>query len=140
MTMVTDMLANIQGLDLKKAALVSIAKTAEQYADLNREQLLHGKKADGSTMPPYSWTSVHKFHKPAGPIRLYDTGAFQKSIALDVGSSKLQIVSDDPHNLRKRYTDEIFGLGNTNQEYYNQEIFFPEFAEKIESQTGLKLK
>ena len=91
-------------------------------------------------MPPYSEASVKEFHTPAGPILLYDTGRFQQSFKLDVGSSKIEFLSEDLHDLKKRYGDNIFGLGATNQEYYNQEVFLPEFSQKIESQTGLKIK
>lgn len=140
MTMVSDMIETMKGLDIKKEALVSISKTSEQYVELNREQLLHGKRADGTVMPPYSEASVKKFGKPAGPIMLHDTGAFYDSFKLDVGNSKLQILSEDKYGLEKEYGNEIFGLGDTNQEYYNQEIFLPEFAQKIESQTGLKMQ
>ena len=140
MATVADMLENLKALDIKKEALVSIAATSGKILDLNREQLLHGKRSDGTTMPPYSEASVKKFHKPAGPILLYDTGRFQQSFKLDVGSSKIEFLSEDLHDLKKRYGDNIFGLGATNQEYYNQEVFLPEFSQKIESQTGLKIK
>ena len=139
MTMVSDLLAAFNGLDVQKEALVSISKTSEKFVELNREQLQFGKRADGSFMPPYSRTSVIVFGKPSGPIRLYDTGAFQKSFKLDVSSSGVKVVANDIHGLEERYSDEIYGLGNTQQEFYNQEIFLPEFAKSIEAQTGLKL-
>ena len=137
--MVSDLLAAFNGLDVQKETLVSISKTSEKFVELNREQLQFGKRADGSFMPQYSRTSVIVFGKPSGPIRLYDTGAFQKSFKLDVSSSGVKVVANDIHGLEERYSDEIYGLGNTQQEFYNQEIFLPEFAKSIEAQTGLKM-
>lgn len=139
MTMVSDMIETFKGLDLKKEALISISKTSGQYVELNQEQLSHGKRADGTKLPDYSPVSVKKFGKPAGPIMLYDTGDFYESFKLDVSSSNLQIVAADKYGLEKEYGKEIYGLGDTNQEYYNREIFLPEFAQKIEEQTGLKM-
>lgn len=137
--MVTDMIANLKSLNIQKEALISIAKTSEEYVELNREQLLDGRKADGKYMPAYSDRSVSEFGKPSGPIRLFDTGKFQKSFKLDVGNSVIQITADDPNDLAGAYGDEIFGLMPANHNDYIEYFFLPEFAAKIESQTGLKL-
>ena len=137
--MVSDLLAAFNGLDVQKEALVSISKTSEKFVELNREQLLSGKRSDGKSMPPYSDASVEIYGKPSGPILLYDTGAFQDSIEIDVDSSGYKVLADDPNDLAGAYGDEIFGLTSKNQEKYNQEIFLPEFAKSIEAQTGLKM-
>lgn len=138
MTDVLDLIQNINNLKVDRLAKQSIARTSKIMADLNREQLQSGKRADNSTMPNYSAASVKIFGKPAGPIKLYDTGAFHDSIQIDVGSDEIEFLAKDEHKLIERYTDEVLGLGDKQQEYYNEEIFYPEFAEEIEKETGLK--
>ena len=138
MTTVLDVLENFSKLDIDREVKVSIAKTSKQMADLNREQLLNGDTARTGKMPDYSPISVSVYGKPAGPIRLYDTGAFHASIQVDVGGDSLEFIADDRYNLLERYgEDNVLGLNNTQQEYYNNEIFYPEFRAKIEDATGL---
>ena len=138
MTTVLDVIEYLESLNVEREAKVAIGLTSEFILDLNREQLIHGKRADGTRMPNYSRASVVVYGKPAGPIMLYDTGNFQGSFKLDVGSEALQILADDPNDLEGRYGEEIYGLDKTNQEYYNQDIFLPELAKGIEEITGLK--
>ena len=136
---VDDLLENVQKLNVNRETLIAIGKTSTQMAELNREQLREGKQSDGQNMPPYSWVSVHKFFKPEGPIRLFDTGAFHNSIQVDVGSDEFQFIAEDRYNLFERYGENnILGLTDRQQEYYNEEIFLPVFAEQVENQTGLK--
>lgn len=124
-------------LDIQREALAAIGRTGESMLSLNREQLLHGIRADRTKMPDYSYTSVTMFGKPAGPIMLYDTGAFHESFQLDVDSREFEILAADLYDLEERYGEEIYGLTPSNQEYYNQEVFFPELMESIEVITGL---
>ncbi len=138
MATVQEVLNNFSKLNIDKDVKVSIAKTSKQMADLNREQLLEGKTATNGRFPDYSYISVTKYGKPPGAIRLFDTGAFHASIQVDVGGDSLDYLADDQHNLFDRYgEDNILGLNNTQQEYYNSEIFYPEFRAKIEEATGL---
>jgi len=137
MATVLDMIDNLKYLNIEKEALIAISKTGERILDLNRNQLLDGKKADGKAMPAYSDASVEVYGKPSGLIRLYDTGAFQESFQIDVDSSGLQILSDDPNDLAGTYGDDIFGLTTKNQEYYNKEIFLPVLMESVKNETGL---
>lgn len=137
MATVLDMIDNLKSLNIEKEALVAIGKTGERILDLNRDQLLDGKKSNGKVMPAYSDMSVEVYGKPSGPIRLYDTGAFQESFKIDVDSLGLQILSDDPNDLAGAYGDDIFGLTTKNQEYYNKEIFLPVFMDAVKNETGL---
>jgi hypothetical protein len=139
MATVLDLQDNIKAINVHVEAKSAIGRTAESYVELNREQLLEGYRADGSQLPDYSWISVKKYGKPEGPIRLFDTGAFHGSFKLDVGGEDTELIANDEHNLEERYGDEIFGLTSNSQEYYNQEIFYPEFAESLESLTGLSI-
>lgn len=139
MATVSDLHENITKINMQVEAKSAIGRTSRAIADLNREQLLEGRRADMTMMPDYSYVSVEYFGKPAGPIRLYDTGAFQESLEIDVGSDDFEVVSSDIHDLEDRYGEEIYGLAEPNQEYYNQEIFLPELCESLESITGLEI-
>jgi hypothetical protein len=137
MTAVTDLLQSLIELDVDREAKAAIGRTKSSILDLNREQLLHGMRADKTQMPDYSYLSVTMFGKTPGPIVLYDTGAFQSSFQLDVDASEFEILADDVHGLEDRYGEEIYGLTPSSQEYYNQEIYFPELMTAVEELTGL---
>lgn len=49
-------------LDIQREALAAIGRTGESMLSLNREQLLHGIRADRTKMPDYSYTSVYQSH------------------------------------------------------------------------------
>lgn len=137
MTTVLDLIEVLSELDVQRESLAAIGRTGESMLDLNREQLLHGKRADMTKMPDYSYTSVTLFGKPAGPIMLYDTGAFHGSFQLDVDSQEFEILAIDLYDLEQTYGEDIYGLTPSNQEYYNQEVFFPELIMAVEQVTGL---
>lgn len=137
MTTVLDLIEVLSELDVQRESLAAIGRTGESMLDLNREQLLHGKRADMTKMPDYSYTSVTLFGKPAGPIMLYDTGAFHGSFQLDVDSQEFEILAIDLYDLEQTYGEDIYGLTPSNQEYYNQEVFFPELMMAVEQVTGL---
>lgn len=138
MTTLEDLRETLMAVDITREVLSAIGRTSKEYINLNKDQLLDGKRADGSNMPNYSYISQTVFGKPDAPIMLYDTGAFHESMKLDVGGDELEILAEDVHGLEDRFGNEIYGLGDTNQEFYNQDIFFPELMEAIEALTGLK--
>lgn len=106
----------------------SITEAMEQY---NREQLQRGEKSDGDILPDYSETSVNVYGKPAGPIRLYETGEFYDSITALALDNVIRFVSQpfkqDPltgriTNLEERYGQEIIGLTNENLEKIRRQV------------------
>jgi hypothetical protein len=137
MTDAAGLLDTLNQLDVGRESKAAIGRTRDGILDLNREQLLHGLRADRTTMPDYSYISVTMFGKPQGPIMLYDTGSFHNSFQLDVDSDEFEILAEDLHELEERYGEEIYGLTPSNQEYYNQEVFFPELMSAVEELTGL---
>jgi hypothetical protein len=124
---------NLQALDIQTVSVQSIEQTKEYYADLNAEQLNKGRKQDGSLMPDYSLRSVIQFNKPAGPIKLYDTGAFYKGLKLDVNGVKLSVYSTDSKSdmLESKYGTEIFGLSIPFKREYIKDALQPEFIKRV---------
>ena len=134
---VLDLYNVLNNLDVELEAIKAMTSTSDEIVHANKEQLLQGTKADGTTMPNYSPVSVSIYGKPDGPIRLFDTGAFQESFKVEVDSDGFNIKANDIHELEDRYTSEIYGLDPLSQEYYNTEIFAPIFISNIQQQTGL---
>lgn len=139
---VLELIENLDKLNVEKVVKQSISATSQIIAQLNREQLKSGKRADNSTMPNYSDASVNLFGKPAGPIMLFDTGAFHASITVQIKGDEVITTGKDLYNLSdpKKYTDEIYGLADVQQEIYNENVFYPELATEIENETGLNFK
>ena len=96
-----------------------------QMSDLNTEgQLREGVKADGSIMPDYSPVSVEVYGKPPGPIKLFDTGDFYKSIDYSF-AKKITVTFDsvkDDDNLIDIYGSAIIGLNDESREFIMPEI------------------
>ena len=138
MTDVLDLIETLNNLNIKDEVVKAIQATTDEIAFANTDQLMHGTRSDGSMMPPYSPVSVSKYHKPNGPIRLYDTGAFHKSFKAKADSSGFIIDAVDLYDLEDRYGETIYGLNDLSQEFYNEEEFFPIFSDNIEQKTGLR--
>ena len=137
---VLELIENLNKLNVEKVVKQSISATSQTIAQLNREQLKSGKRADNSNMPNYSDASINLFGKPAGPIMLFDTGAFHSSITVQIKGDEILTTSKDLYDLSKKYTDEIYGLADVQQEIYNENVFYPELATEIENETGLNFK
>lgn len=112
----------------------SVMESEGQITDLNREQLDIGLMADGNSLPDYSQTSIDKFGKQPGPIRLYDTGDFWKGFYIDSGADAFDIRSTDEKEtmLVDNYSSEIFGLV-ANQRQRLAEIIKPLIVNKIKN-------
>lgn len=105
-----------QLVKLKKARnqipnIIRDALISEQafIAQLNRDQLLDGKKADGTNMPDYVQNS--KAPSSPGEITLFDTGEFQAGIEPLFGNDELNLLGTDEKTeiLVAKY-GEILGL------------------------------
>lgn len=105
---------------------------------LNVKQLKEGKRSDGISLPDYSETSVKIYGKPAGAIKLFDTGDFYNSIEAKTEKSTIKLISTDPKytqadiNLRGRYGKEILGLTEKNIENVREKIISPLIIEIIQ--------
>ena len=104
---------------------------AELFSDIieqmNREQLLQGKKADGTNMPDYVARS--KTGK-TGKINLFDTGNFQAGFKASK-TSKISIdVESDNKMFLKKYGD-IFGLNKSNLEIFRKTYLIPAMQKQL---------
>jgi len=90
-------LAKLQAIDIDKEVQDAFNEEAYFAEDLNREQLMEGKGGDRQ-MPDYSPTSVTKYGKPAGPIKLFDEGNFQKGITYQAEGETIKALSTDRKN------------------------------------------
>lgn len=138
----------MEALDTLKSKLIGIkvnilsliAEVIEENSslieDLNISQLEKGQRADGVTLPNYSRTSVMKFGKPAGPIKLFDKGDYYKSITLKVFDKYFESTNTDSKDeeLRGRYGDEILGISDDNQQIIIDTILLPELQKKVNEQ------
>lgn len=113
MTTATQLLEKLNKIDVTLAAQIAIENTATEATKAQRMQLSQGLKSDGTSLPDYSIKSVTQYGKPAGPIKLYDTGDFYRGILIDVREDIFIIESADPKNmmLQNRYGKDILGLG-----------------------------
>jgi hypothetical protein len=100
-------------------------------AELNREQLMDGERSDGTSLPDYSPTSVNVYGKPSGPIKLFDTGAFQESIIVIASENAYRFLSSPLKrdemtgritNLKEKYGEEIIGLGKEGLDEIRQKV------------------
>jgi len=80
--------------------------------DLNIAQLQRGERVDGSIQDDYSPTSVFKYGKPPGPIRLFDTGAFYRGVTLEIFTRSFQMIGRDIKTdfLERGRFGEVVGL------------------------------
>jgi hypothetical protein len=111
MTTALQMLKRLERVDVLLSAQAAIEETASDATKAQRDQLNQGLKSDGTYQPDYSPTSVTKFGKPPGPIKLFDTGSFYRGIIVDVLGEKFSIFSIDEKNdfLEVKYSP--LGLG-----------------------------
>ena len=149
MATVLDMIDNLNGLDIHKEAIAAIEKTAGKMADLNREQLSAGYDSRGHKLSPHyssrKYATMKNAMNPEPGMWHPDlilTGAFVDSFKVNVAGNDIEFEATDPKSddLLERYGDDVLGLFDTEQEYYNERIFFPEFAGAIAEATGLKFE
>lgn len=107
---------SIGDIDLNAITQRALEARQDIIAELNRDQLRDGRTATGASLPPYSRTSVVKFGKPPGAIKLFDTGAFYDSIKPEFAGSSFLVDDTDSKKdmLQDRYGDDILGLSEEN--------------------------
>lgn len=129
----------IKSVNFDKLIHDSLENTKGSLADINRERMLDGVRADGSIMPTYSYISQTVYGYPNSPIKLKATGAFQAAIKVDVLGSVIKTDSTDSKSemLQERYGIEIFGSGGDYKKQFIKESLNPEFISNVHKATGL---
>lgn len=132
---------NLTNLDTDKVITEAFNDSADDLAQINRERMLDGKRADGTTMPDYSPVSVKVYGYPPGPIRLKATGAFQAAVKVEVRNDVVSTGSTDnkSETLQGRYGN-IFGTYGPYKIEFNNQYLGPRVREKISNLLQLKFK
>lgn len=139
MATLSQLLARIQQIDIAKEVEDAFNQEAYFAEDLNREQLMGGLGGD-RPMPEYSIKSITKYGKPAGRIRLYDEGDFQKGITYKAEGDTIKAFSTDRKNdyLEERYMEYApLKLTPENKKDMARQMQY-KMAENIGYKTGLK--
>ena len=131
--------------NLKQIAAIAIQDTETEFIKLNVEQLESGfdskkKRLRKYRSPQYAQLKNQQNALPGlGNPDLILTGAFTGSFNLNVAAENYTIFATDykANDLTKKYGDDIFGLGETQNEYYSQNVVFPVMMETITTMTGL---
>ena len=99
---------NIAAINLNKATQAALKARGNDIAELNREQLQRGEDVSGASLPDYSPASVAT-GKPAGAIKLFDTGDFYKAIKPEFADTSFMVTDTDPKAaiLQRDYGDVI---------------------------------
>lgn len=142
-----DLLENLRTINVINDAIEAAAGTKDEMARLNVEQLASGRDSEGSKLSPKyrnkSYAAKKNRINPAPGMWNPDlilTGAFTGSLNVSVSGQNINFSSGDSKKagLVKKYGDNIFGLNDKQQDYYNYEVFLPEFRDIITSKTGLE--
>lgn len=146
MATVLDVIDNLEALDIHRESKIAVGKTTEAMIALNKEQLEAGYGADGKRIGRYR-SQVYAQMKNAmnplpglGNVDLILTGAFSDSFQVDVNGDEIERIATDSKTdvLIDKYGDDVFGLTDNNQEFYNEEVFYPVMADQVTDQTGLE--
>ncbi len=143
-----DLIRNSQALNVESEAVTSIQRTEKDMAELNREQLAAGFDAQGDRLMPYRSRDYAEFKHQMNPEPglgnpdLILTGAFVHSLRVRGQGKNIIFHASDikADDLLKKYGDDVLGLSDRQQEYYNEDVFYPVFSKRIENKTGLKMK
>lgn len=116
--------------DFLRELLEQLAPVIE---DLNIAQLQQGERADGSSLPDYSETSVKVYGKPRGAIKLFDQGDFYRGITVKLSINKLEIEGTDSKTakLQNTYGANILGLQEDSIDSLRQDYIEPEMIKRV---------
>lgn len=112
----------------------TLKELAPVIEDLLADQLQRGEKGDGTKLPDYSPVSVRVYGKPAGPIRLFETGAFYRGMTLAVTAKDFEIIDTDSKTakLTETYGDAILLLSPKSVQVLVDDYLVIELSKKAE--------
>lgn len=116
MAFLNQLIQRFESLQVQDIIAESFEETAENYADLNAEQMYSGRNSEGDPITPtYTQLTVaYKKRKgqPADRVTLRDTGDFYQGIYAKLEGITITVGSADEKTkqLEEKYGEEIFGL------------------------------
>jgi hypothetical protein len=132
MSTIKNLRKRVQNFQVQEVAVKSLDQTKEAIADLNVQQMISGKRADGSEiLPTYKDITIaikKSKGQPTDRVTLRDTGLFQEKITTTVTANKVITDSSDDKSekLQKKY-GRIFGLSENFKSEYLRENLNPAF-------------
>ena len=144
MATLREMSKRLKNLDTTKIYIQVMNQESEQVLDMNRSQLLLGLTSRGKKIKPkyrnkrYAQKKRKLNSKPGiGTPDLKLSGDFHNSFTLKKKNNDYEF--DATVSYKKYITpsrgdygyDNVFGLNPKNQKKFNNEIFYPEYMERI---------
>lgn len=142
---IDDLLETIGNLDIPFEVQEAIDETKQGIIDRQKDQLMHGQRADGSIIGKYKNPAYAKMKNALNPLPGFGVmdwklkGDLYSALFVDVREDGSYIVdSADPKAgpLEERLGDPM-GLQPKNQQQYIDEQLEPFFLERIHEATGL---
>ena len=139
MSTIFDLYAKIQKLDIDEVSESAFEASEEDFARLNREQMIEGFDKTGNRFKKYA-NNAYAAKKQAmnpqpgfGNPDLKLTGSFQRQLRVDVDGEKVRIYSLDEKSafLEKKYPT-AFGLGGAFRELF-LDMLQPRIIAKLKS-------
>lgn len=137
MTTIAALRRRFENLNVSEVSENSIDATKDQYKEQQRDQLAHGKRADGSQIGKYRNPAYARKKAAMNPLAGFGnvdlklTGSYYKDLFVDVRSDVIAVDSSDSKagDLEKKYGDP-FGLGGEYRAKYIQALE-PVFINKV---------
>lgn len=131
----------LKRMDVDKIIDNALDNTMDDLEEINRERMNDGVRADGTTMPMYSYISQVVYGYPNTPIKLKATGSFQEKLFSKREGDIIHTFSADykAEMLGRRY-GPVFGTSGDYKRQYQAEHLVPYVHKAITSATGLKFK
>ena len=133
MALIDKIQSRILGLRENLPQIISseIKNNEESIINLNQDQLLAGKRTDGTNNEPYSRDTITRRNRKGNPVRnslitLYEYGDFYKSMLLKIDNKKFSIIATDKKTnliLDKSYGKKTLGLTKESFSKLYKEIY-----------------
>jgi hypothetical protein len=138
---ISRLIANTQKVSMQGVLEDSFDATKKEMIRLQKDQLLHGERADGKKIGKYRSPSYAKKKHAQNPLAGYGnmdwklTGELHKEIFADVRENSVVLDSADPKTgkLIEAHGDP-FGLTEKNSGAYAKDILAPEAVRRIRNQ------
>lgn len=141
MTTIHAMLKRVKSVDLIELASDIVENKPQVIIDMNKDNLVHGIKKDGTQIGKYKDQGYYSRKKFAmnskagfGNVDLINKMAFVGGMFLKMFSSGVfDIRSRDSKSdeLMTKYGDDIFGLTSDNKKKYRTDVLQPELVREV---------